>query len=323
MHISNHLISPEAAILGGVIATTLVVVGVVKTRREQHSRKELALAGVMGAFIFAAQMFNFPIATIGCSGHLVGGVLLAALLGPWLGFVTLSGVLALQTLLFADGGIMALGWNIVNMAAIGALVVYPLLFRPIVRAGSSPLRTVLAGLLSGTVAVTLGAAAVVAESAASGISALPAAEFMGYMLPIHLAIGAIEGLATGLVLMLIARREPALLDALRTRCKPLRINFQRVTTRFALASLIIGGLFSLVASGLPDGLEWSISQTLSGGALEAASGVQVATEALQQQMALAPDYEGTFTGLIATAAILLFTWIIFGLGTPQPKKIEN
>lgn len=324
MHLSNHLLSPEAAILGGVIATTLVAVGVVKTKKQPLSRGQIALAGVLGAFVFAAQMFNFPLGALGCSGHLVGGILLAALLGPWLGFLTLSGVLTLQSLLFADGGIMALGWNIVNMAAIGTLVVYPLLFRPIAKGSNSPISTLVAGLLSGTAAVTLGAVAVVAESSLSGISSLPTSEFMGYMLPVHLAIGAIEGLATGLVLMVVARREPAQLDALKARCKPLRINSRRLTTRFALASLLIGGLISLVASELPDGLEWSIAQTLGGGVLEATDKVQVATEALQQQMALAPDYQGPLTGLLATAAILLVTWILFGFGgAAQPQKAEK
>jgi cobalt/nickel transport system permease protein len=137
MHVSNHLISPEVSIVGGVVAALLIGVAVIKTHKEQPSSKRLTLAGILGAFVFAAQMFNFPIGALGCSGHLVGGVLLAAMLGPWLGFLTLSGVLTLQALVFADGGIMTLGWNIVNMAALGSLVAYPLIFRPIIKASAA------------------------------------------------------------------------------------------------------------------------------------------------------------------------------------------
>lgn len=319
MHVSNHLISPEAAILGGAVATTLIVVAVAQLRKHPVPKQRLRLAGVLGAFVFAAQMLNYPLATIECSGHLVGGVLLAALLGPWLGFLTLSGVLLLQTLLFADGGIMALGWNIVNMAAIGALVAYLLIFRPLMRSSISTRSVMTASLLASFGAITLGALAVVAESGASGITALPTAQFMGYMLPVHLAIGVIEGLLSGITLSLVARREPALLEAYATRCKPLCVNYQRAFTSFAIAALLMGGIFSLMASSHPDGLEWAISRTLGGEALAASDSSQMAAEALQMRMALAPDYGGSFTGLLATAAILLATWLIVGIDRGKRK----
>lgn len=322
MHVSNHLISPEAAILGGVVATTLVVVAV-KQLRGKLSNQRLAMAGVLGAFVFAAQMFNYPLATIGCSGHLVGGVLLAALLGPWLGFLTLSGVLLLQSLLFADGGIMALGWNIINMAAIGALVAYPLIFRPMTKASFSSQRVFSATLLASFAAIVLGALAVVAESSASGISSLPSGEFVGYMLPIHLLIGACEGLIGGAILLLVARREPALLESYGARCKPLRVNYKRAFATFAISALVIGGIFSLMASSHPDGLEWAINQTLSGDVLQATSSAQLAAESLQQRMALAPDYVGSYTGLIATATILLATWIFVGFGSPKHSVAQQ
>lgn len=319
MHVSNHLISPEAAILGGVVAAVLIVVATTKLRGKT-SPKRLALAGTLGAFVFAAQMLNFPLATIDCSGHLVGAILLAALLGPWLGFLTLSGVLLLQSLLFADGGVMALGWNIINMAAIGALVVYPLIFRPIVRAKNSSARVMAASLLASFVAIVLGATAVVAESSASGITLLPAGEFLGFMLPIHLLIGIAEGVISATILFIVAKREPALLDAYSASCRPLRIDYKRTFATFAIAALLIGGLFSLMASSHPDGLEWAIGRTLGGEALPLSNGTQLTIEALQQRMALAPDYEGPYTGLIATAAILLATWALVGFGSPSRKE---
>lgn len=322
MHVSNHLISPESAILGGVIATALIAVAVVKSRKEA-SPKRLALAGVLGAFVFAAQMFNFPIATIGCSGHLVGGILLAAILGPWLGFLTLSGVLVLQSVLFADGGIMALGWNILNMAALSSLVAYPLIFKPLVRSTTATSRVFVATLLSSIVALTLGALGVVVESSTAGISALPAAEFMGYMIPIHLLFGAIEGIACGAILLFVARREPALLEAYRTRCQSLRINHKRVFATFTIAALVIGGLFSLMASSLPDGLEWSIAKTLGDQMMGLSSGVQMAADNLQQSIALAPDYAGSYTGLVATAGILLITWVLTRGGASRKEEQQR
>ena len=78
--------------------------------------------GVMGAFIFAAQMLNFSIPGTGSSGHIVGGILLASMLGPWAAFLTLSSVIIIQCLVFADGGLMAIGCNIINMAAMSTLV---------------------------------------------------------------------------------------------------------------------------------------------------------------------------------------------------------
>ena len=100
--------------------------------------------GVMGAFIFAAQMINFSIPGTGSSGHLVGGILLSAILGPWAALITLASVLVIQCLVFADGGFMALGANILNMAALSCLVAYPLLFRPLMKPGASPGRIIAA-----------------------------------------------------------------------------------------------------------------------------------------------------------------------------------
>lgn len=322
MHVSNHLISPEVSIVGGVVAALLIGVAVIKTHKEQPSSKRLTLAGILGAFVFAAQMFNFPIGALGCSGHLVGGVLLAAMLGPWLGFLTLSGVLTLQALVFADGGIMTLGWNIVNMAALGSLVAYPLIFRPIIKASAATARCLTASIVTSVAALSLGAMAVVFESTLSGNAALPFAEFMANMLPIHLLIGAIEGATCGVILLLVARREPALLEAYRSRLGSLRINYKRVFTIFALASLVVGGIFSLMASSHPDGLEWAIGKTLGGEVIEITNRTHLAAESLQQSIALAPDYEGSYTGLWATAAILLCTWLFVGTSGSRRKESQ-
>lgn len=308
MHVPNHLLSPEVAILGGVVAAALIGVAVTKVRRDS-SRENFLLAGTLGAFVFAIQMLNFAIGDIGCSGHLIGGILLAAMLGKWLGFLTLAGVLTIQTLLFADGGIMALGWNILNMAAIGTLVAYPLIFAPIVRRSTSSWRLFFASILASVVAVELGAAGVVLESGASGISSLPVGRFMGFMLPIHLIIGAVEGVVVGGILVLVAKHQPAMIELFGKRSKALSLNPKGVIAGFALSALLVGGALSLIASERPDGLEWSIGRTLQGESLATHSEIHATADSLQETIAIAPDYEGDHTGLIATAGILLFAWV--------------
>ena len=262
MHVPNHLVSPEVAIIGGAVAAALVAVAIKKVKNDTTARERLPLAGVLGLFVLAVQMFNFPLAEIGCSGHLIGGVLLAALLGKWLGFLTLTSVVAIQALLLGDGGVMALGLNVLTMAAIGSLVVYPLIFKPLTKAGTSPLRTFSAALVSSTVAVALGAMGVVLGTSLSGITSLPAGEFMGYMLPVHLLIGLIEGVITGGILALIAARQPAMLDCYRVRGKALQVSRKGAIVGFALSAIIIGVGAPLLASSLPDGMEWSIEKTL-------------------------------------------------------------
>lgn len=258
MHVPNHLVSPEVAIIGGAVAATLIGVAIKKVKNDTTARERLPLAGVLGLFVLAVQMFNFPIGEIGCSGHLLGGVLLAALVGKWLGFLTLSAVIIIQALLLGDGGTMALGLNILTMAAIGSLVIYPLVFKPLTKSSTSPLRTFSAGLLASTAAVVLGAMGVVIGTS----STLPAGEFMGYMLPIHLLIGLVEGVIVGGILALIASRQPAMLDCYRVRGKALQVSRKGAIVGFAISAILIGCGVPMLASSLPDGMEWSIEKTI-------------------------------------------------------------
>ena len=315
MHVPNHLVSPEAAIVGSVVAVALIGVAIAKVRTTTP-RRTLSLVWAVGALLFASQMINIPIGTLGYSGHLVGGILAAALLGPWLGFLTLSGVIALQALLFTDGGLLALGWNIVNMAAIGALVVYPLIFRPIAKRSTTPMRYLLAAIAASVVAIVAGAAAVVGEAAVSGVAVGSLGEFFGSMLSTHAIISLLEGGITGAALALIAARQPSLLESFpHRRMNGLKQSAHRAVVTISLCALFIGGVLSTLASEHPDGLEWSIQNTLT----TSQSQLHTDAEALQQKMALAPDYEGDYTGLLATAGILLCAWI----STPSRRKQQQ
>src|SRR3954447_20747049 len=120
MHIPDGFLSPEVALATGAVAAGGVALAVRRTERTLDERR-IPLLGVTAAFVFAAQMLNFPIAG-GTSGHVIGGALAVAVLGPWAAIVALSVVVGVQALLFADGGLTALGANLLNMAIIGPLV---------------------------------------------------------------------------------------------------------------------------------------------------------------------------------------------------------
>ena len=111
---ADALVSPAVAGVAAVVSVSLLVVAAKKIRKESSDSSVVPLMGVMGAFIFAAQMINFTIPGTGSSGHIVGGILLGAILGPWAALLTLASVLVVQCLIFADGGLMALGCNILT-----------------------------------------------------------------------------------------------------------------------------------------------------------------------------------------------------------------
>ena len=256
MHMSDALLSPAVAGAMCVASGAAVAASVMKLRRSTEPVK-VAEAGVMGAFVFAAQMINFAVPGTGSSGHICGGMLLAAVLGPSLGFLTLAVVLLVQCLLFADGGILALGANIWNMAFYGCLLGGGLIW-PIV-AGRAPTRgkVFAASVIGNIVALQFGAFSVTLQTLASGVTELPFGAFVVAMQPIHLAIGTVEGLITGSVLCFILEARPEML-ALKSR--PFSAKFSRcaVLSVLAASAFVVGGLLSLVASSSPDGLEWSI-----------------------------------------------------------------
>ena len=139
MHMADALVSP--AVGGTLWAVSAGLIGYgSKKAKEYLDDKTAPLMGVFGAFIFAAQMINFTIPATGSSGHLGGGLLLAILLGPWPAFLTISSILTVQALFFADGGMLALGCNIFNIGFFPCLLAYPLIYRPIATDNLSPTR---------------------------------------------------------------------------------------------------------------------------------------------------------------------------------------
>lgn len=301
---SDALVSPPVFVAAGVVSLALLGLAVRQVKREKNNDRNehiVPLMGVMGAFIFAAQMINFAIPGTGSSGHIVGGILLAAILGPWAALITLSSVLVIQSLVFADGGFMALGCNILNMAVMSCLVAYPLIFKPLIKRGASFGRILTASLLASVVGLELGALAVTVETTVSGVTALPLGQFLLFMLPVHLLIGIGEGLATAAVIYVVLKYKPALLESENR----VRGKLGKAMAGVALAALLIGGSFSWIASANPDGLEWSIEKVAGAAQPEVApQGLYHAAASLQETTAVIPDYDTSLAGVIGCGGIL-------------------
>ena len=326
MHMADALVSPVVAGVAAVVSGTLIVIAAKKVKNE-GTENSVPLMGVMGAFIFAAQMINFSIPGTGSSGHIVGGILLSVLLGPWAGLITLTSVLIIQCLVFADGGLMALGCNIFNMAVCSCLIAYPLVFKPLIKFPASVIRIFSVSILACVVGLLIGAVAVTMETEASGITALPFKEFLLFMLPIHLIIGMGEGLATGAVLYFIQQSKPELLLQIRSSKESSFSNRKLGKSILVLAiiALLIGGGLSLVASSDPDGLEWSIARVTGQEELPATTGDNLygVMENVQQSTAFIPDYDNTFAGIIGGIIVVLVIWVIAGLLQYKKKVVSK
>lgn len=316
MHMSDGLISTPVAAVAAVAAAALIGVAGAKVKKDTRPGL-VSLTAVLGAFVFAAQMINFSIPGTGSSGHIIGGVLLAAFLGPWAAFLALSSVLIIQCLLFADGGLLALGCNIVNMAAMSCLIAYPLVFRPIVSRGASAARIMGASVLSCTLALELGACLVAVETKLSGVTALSTGTFLLLMAGIHLAIGIGEGVATGAVLAFVRRMRPALLAG--SEAGEPRGRATGAIVGFALAALAIAGGLSLAASQDPDGLEWSVERVAGSADVPATGAVAARAQKVQDATAAMPDYDNTFAGVAGASLVMLTVWGVCALLTHRRR----
>ena len=289
MHMADALVSPA---VGGAMwaATAVTTVYCAKKIRESDDASRIPLMGVAGAFIFAAQMLNFTIPGTGSSGHLGGGLLLAILLGPHAAFLVMASVLTVQALFFADGGLLSLGANIFNLGFFPAFIAYPLVYRPI--AGRAPRRgRIVAGsLVAALVALQVGALGVVLETTLSGISELPFATFALMMLPIHGAIGSIEGTVTAAVIIFVQQAQPELLSRRATGSALTGLNLKPVLIGLAVATVLAAGVLSVFASTNSDGLEWSIASVTGGKEVTASGPVYDTLARVQEITALLPDY---------------------------------
>ena len=305
MHMADALLAP--AVAATMYAATAVTVGAsVKTLKKDETTAKLPTMAVTSALVFAGQMINYTIPGTGSSGHLCGGMMLTALLGPQAGFLSMVVILSIQALFFADGGLLALGANCWNMAFYGCFVGYYLLWRPIMRSklfgsskGGARAKITLASILGCVLTLQLGAFSVVLETTASGITELPFGAFVGIMQPIHLAIGLVEGLITSAVLVFVYEARPELLMDMNTANES-KCSLKTTIVILAVVVAIVGGGLSLFASANPDGLEWSMFGNAESGYSEnmgldeesygVSSGAAEVAGSIQEKTAFLPDY---------------------------------
>lgn len=315
---SDALLSTPVALTGVAVAAGLLATAG-KEIKEKDSNSIIPLMGVLGAFVFAAQMINFAIPGTGSSGHVIGGVLLAAFLGPWAAFVTIASVLIIQCLVFADGGLLALGCNLINMGAMTTLVAYPLIYRPIVRNSVNPWRITLGAVAACVAGLELGALLVTIETELSGVSALSLGSFLSIMAVIHLPIGVVEGIATAAVLAFVAKTRPDLLGGHGRKAGKKTV--RRAVLWFALATVVIAGGVVWFASTNPDGLEWSIEQVAGVEELEQEHPTAVSKLAgkVASTTSIMPDYDNPLSGIAGAVIVLAILWCITALLIKKPR----
>ncbi len=322
MHMADALLSVPTGTVMWVASVGAMAYSVKKIKESNFSEKKLPIMAVSGAFVFAAQMINFTIPATGSSGHIGGGILLAALLGEFPALLTIGAVLMIQCLFFADGGLLALGANIFNMGVIPCFIAYPLIFKPLIKKTLSVKRISIASFLSAVVGLQIGAFCVVLETLCSGITELPFSTFVILMQPIHLAIGAAEGVVTAAVVAFVYQMRPEIIESsMENKVIDKKLSLKSVVAVLVVVALLTGGALSLFASSYPDGLEWSIENTIGSTEIENDGVLHNAVEKIQDSIAFLPDYdfqsgEGTGTsiaGIVGSAMTCVFAFAVGGI----------
>lgn len=311
MHMADALLAPAVAATMYVASGAAAGISVHKLRKEDEEVKKLPVMAVSAALVFAGQMINYTIPGTGSSGHLCGGMLLSALLGPQAGFLSMIVILTIQCLFFGDGGLLALGANVWNMAFYGCFVGFYLIWRPLMRSNwfgkmgakaAQRMKIILASIIGCIVTLQLGAFSVVVETSLSGIAELPFGAFCAIMQPIHLAIGLIEGLITAAVLTFVYEARPELIKEVDTSDSSVsnKRSLGTVVVIMSVAVALVGGVLSLFASSNPDGLEWSLFGNSQAGYSEnmgldedeygISSNAADKAAAVQDSTAFLPDY---------------------------------
>ncbi len=254
MHVPDGFINAPVSVATGAVAAVAVAVSLRGARRELEgagaggvagAERTAPLAGLVAAFIFAVQMLNFPVAA-GTSGHLLGGALAAILVGPYTGVLCVSVVLLMQGVLFADGGLTALGVNITDMAIVTTVVAYAL-FRGLVKVLPRRRRSItVASFVAALVSVPAAAVAFTGLYALGGTADVPIGKVFTAMVGVHVLIGIGEATITALTVGAVIAVRPDLVHGARGLTKPLA---------GAAAALVCAGGVSYYASASPDGLE--------------------------------------------------------------------
>lgn len=256
MHAPDGFLTAPTAIATGLMSAGAIAASLRASRPELDDDR-IPLAGVTAAFVFAAQMVNFPVAA-GTSGHLMGGALAAVLLGPSLGLLVVAVVVIVQAIGFADGGLTALGYNVLNMAVVTALGGWAV-FRGARRLlPSTATGVALAAGVAAFASVVLSAAAFSLQWLFGASAAVPFDRVFAAMVGVHTLIGIGEGLITAGVVAAVLAVRPDLVrgaDGLDRSAGPARLPRARFVLAAMLASLIVATVIAQFAVEEPDGLE--------------------------------------------------------------------
>ncbi len=317
MHIPDGFLDGKTAIASAAIATVGLGIAI-RHVQQTFSARRVPLIGLAAAFIFAAQMLNFPVAG-GTSGHVIGAVLAAVILGPSAAVLVMSSVLILQCLMFADGGITALGANVFNMALVAPFTGYTI-YRLVCRVLGGTLRAKLTGIAFASWCST-----VIASIACAGELALSGTARWNVvftaMAGIHAIIGLGEALITSLVIVSVARLRPELLqESAELEAKP------AYGQLLAYGLIVVLGLVLFVApfaSAWPDGLE------------KVAEALGFSGAAMQQAVANSPipDYQvpgvgssvisNILAGLLGTLIVFVLSYVLARLLTSKSNSTKS
>lgn len=312
MHIPDGFLDARTAVATGVLAAAGLGIALRQARLHLPPRR-VPLLGVTAAFVFAAQMVNFPVLG-GTSGHLIGAVLAAVLLGPSAGVVVISSVLIVQCLMFADGGLSALGANILNMGVLGAVGGWAI-YHGVSRVVKGLFGRVLAAGFAAWCSTVIAAVACAGELAVARTVDWPVV--LPAMAGVHILIGIGEGLITALVLAAIARARPELLqpDAAPTS----RASLGAVLAYGAVIAVALALFASPLASRWPDGLDRTAE--LLGFAHRAAAPTLAAP---------LPDYAmpgirttalaTSIAGLTGTVVVFVLAWLLARALVPRGRE---
>lgn len=291
MHLGNSVICPVTGI-PMIVAMGAASIWAFKKAKEDFTHDKFLPTIMLTALVFAFQMINFSIPTTSSSGHIIGAVLLSILLGPYVAFLSICLILLVQSLLFADGGILALGCNIFNMGFLACFAAYPLVFKFF----ENKNKPFIGAILTSITALQLGSLAVVIECVLSG-SIISAGAFTYLMQGIHLVIGLIEGIITASILF----------AAIKTHLSKM---FSAVT---GAASVVIAIGISQFASTKPDGLEWSLIN-MSENFVEQTQGQFYAlSEIIQNKSALLLNLTPVCANFLGVIILFILTLILFSI----------
>ncbi len=286
MHLGNSIICPVTGI-PMIVAMGAAAVWAFKKARKDFTQDKILPTVMLTALVFGLQMINFSIPTTASSGHIIGAVLLSAILGPYVAFLSMCLILIIQSLFFADGGILALGCNIFNMGFLACFVAYPIVYKAINN-------KFLASVFASVAALQLGSIAVVIESAISG-SMTNISMFTSLMCSIHLAISVIEGIATGAVVAIAKKTNLS----------------KMFSYSMGGAALILSGIISNYASTKPDGLEWSLLNMSDSFVAQTQGQIYAISEVLQTKTAILTNLPSVAANLTGCLTLILLAFVMF------------